>query len=225
MTADKYLCVGPPRINNWWEVCMGCRWNAIQLPPFLSHNHQGSFGVATDRANTTYYMVEWVRPFNIKTPCEPVLLLKLDLCSRFTFRSHTGPAVAVKVECCHAYGGLPAWYPNWSIPDPTPQLRSCNNSREVASELGEVIFHFPAFSSCCITRYCLLYNMLLSPVLYYCWWMLLSLPVCMAARACSQLSQFSGGLRCLVAPSKYHRNSLKLHCKVIMMVLYASRVP
>jgi len=102
-------------------------------------------------------MVEWVRPFKIKTPREPALLLKLNLCSRFTFRSRTGPAVAVKAECCHAYGGLPAWYPNWSIPDPTPQPRSCNNSREVAPELGEVIFRFPTFSSCCTTHYSLLY--------------------------------------------------------------------
>ena len=136
---------------------MGCRRNAIQLPPLLPHNHQGSFGVAADRANTAYYMVEWVRPFKIKTPREPALLLKLNLCSRFTFRSRTGPAVAVKAECCHAYGGLPAWYPNWSIPDPTPQPRSCNNSREVAPELGEVIFRFPTFSSCCTTHYSLLY--------------------------------------------------------------------
>ena len=60
---------------------------------------------------------------------------------------YISPAYLV-AECCRVYGGPPARYPNWTIPDRTLRPHSCNNNREVAPELREVMFDFPTFSSC-----------------------------------------------------------------------------
>ena len=101
--ADKSLCVGPPCVNNGPEVFVGCQRDTIQLPPFLPHNHQGSFGMVADGESTAHCMVGWVRPLNFY---QVEFML-----SAYTFRSHT-----LQPNVVTSTGDLPCGIPTGPSP-------------------------------------------------------------------------------------------------------------
>jgi hypothetical protein len=82
-----YIFVGPSRVDNRYETCMGCQRSTVQLHEVLSYDRQDSFRLAAGGANTTRCMVEQVRP--LETPRKRTSLLKSRLCCWLALLSHT----------------------------------------------------------------------------------------------------------------------------------------
>jgi len=128
---------------------------------------------------------------------------QLPLIWLYALSLYVSPAYLV-AECCHVYRGPPTQYPNWTIPNQTLWLHSCNNNREVVPELHGVMFNFPTFSSWHMKHSCLLYYTTIDEChsIVAIWFP--------GHEITPHLFQFSSGLGYLVVPLEYPWNSLTI---------------